>query len=157
MGDKTKEKKQPIILQHGLLDDSWTFFAFKPKFCLPFILAELGYDVWIPNTRGNIFSSENIDPNKNSKKINSEYWNFSLDEISKFDFPANVDFVLNETKFDKLYYVGHSQGTMQYFMNYMLDSSFIKQRISKFIAVGTVPTIYNQVKILIKFYNVKKS
>lgn len=128
-----------------MLDDSWTFFAFEPKFCLPFMLSDLGYDIWLPNTRGNIFSWEHKDPSRNSKILFSNYWDFSLDEIAKYDFTANVDFVRNKTNFEKIYYLGHSQGSMQYFLSYMHEPQFIKSKISRFIALGTVPTIYNQV------------
>ncbi len=83
----------------------------------------------------------------NSKSTFSDYWDFSLDEIAKYDFPANVDFVREKSGFEKIYYLGHSQGTMQYFLNYMSDSTFIKERISKFIALGTVPTIFHQVNL----------
>lgn len=146
--DLSKTGKLPIILQHGLIDDSWTFFAFEPKYCFPFMLADLGYDIWLPNTRGNIFSWEHTDPNKNSKSSFSEYWNFSLDEIAEYDFPANVEFVRKKTGFEKIYYIGHSQGTIQFFMKYMRDPEFIDQRISKFVAIGTVPFIFNTVKFL---------
>jgi len=143
-------KKLPIMLQHGLIDDSWTFFAFEPKYCLPFLLADLGFDIWLPNTRGNIFSWEHKDIKRNSKILYSDYWDFSLDEIAKYDFPANVNYVRNKTGFEKIYYLGHSQGSMQYFLNYMHNPYFIKSRIYRFIAIGTVPTIFNQVKIFIK-------
>jgi pimeloyl-ACP methyl ester carboxylesterase len=155
--EKDQKQKTPILLQHGLLDDSWTFFAFtEAEFCLPFILADLGYDVWLGNTRGNAFSWENMDPKKSSKSVFSEYWNFSLDEIAAFDFPANVEFVRNSTGYDKIIYIGHSQGTIQYFINYMIDPNFISNRISKFVAIGPVPFIFNTVKIikfLIKRFN----
>ena len=86
-----------------------------------------------------------MDPNKRSQIVFSKYWNFSFDEIAKYDFPANVDFVLKQTGFDKISYLGHSQGTFQYFLNYMLDPSFITNRISKFMSIGTVPTIFKSV------------
>jgi len=156
--EKEQKQKTPIILQHGLLDDSWTFFAFtEPEYCLPFILSDLGYDVWLGNTRGNAFSWENMDPNKSSKSVFSEYWNFSLDEIAAFDFPANVDFVRNATGYEKIIYIGHSQGTIQYFINYMIDPDFIKNRISKFVAIGPVPFIFNTVNKKRKKLNKKKN
>ena len=140
------KQKTPVILQHGLLDNSWTFFAFtEPEYCLPFILSDLGYDVWLGNTRGNTFSKENMDPEKDSKKLISKYWDFSLDEIAAYDFPANVDFVRDTTGYEKIIYIGHSQGTIQYFINYMIDPSFITDRISKFVAIGPVPFIFNTV------------
>ncbi len=37
------------------------------------------------------------------------YWEFSWDEMAKYDVPANVDFVLGHTGLKTLSYVGHSQ------------------------------------------------
>ncbi|KAL9380780.1 hypothetical protein Peur_026437 [Populus x canadensis] len=39
------------------------------------------------------------------------YWNWSWDELAKFDLPAVFDYVYNETG-QKIHYVGHSQGTL---------------------------------------------
>lgn len=35
----------------------------------------------------------------------------SFDEMAKFDLPATIDFIVEKTGQEKLYYVGHSQGT----------------------------------------------
>lgn len=51
-----------------------------------------------------------MDPDKST-----EYWNFSFDEMAKYDQPALWKYILKETKQDKLTYVGHSQGTAQMF------------------------------------------
>lgn len=45
--------------------------------------------------------------NTNSK----QFWNFSFHEIGYFDVAAMIDYILNETKKSKLFYIGHSQGT----------------------------------------------
>lgn len=60
---RNKRKSQiypyPVILMHGLLDCSMSWFVNKyAKFCLPCILADLGMDVWILNNRGNIVSCD---------------------------------------------------------------------------------------------------
>ena len=42
------------MLTHGLLDYSFSWFVNKHKhLCLPYILADLDYDVWLMNNRGN--------------------------------------------------------------------------------------------------------
>ena len=40
--------------------------------------------------------------------------------MAKYDLPANIDFVLDMTKFRSLSYVGHSQGTTQAFAAFSL-------------------------------------
>lgn len=40
-----------------------------------------------------------------------EFWDFTWHEIGFYDLPAMIDLVLNQTGSDKLFYVGHSQGT----------------------------------------------
>lgn len=69
------------------------------------MLAELGFDVWIGNNRGTRYSAKG-----NERR---GYWNFSFDEIAKYDVPTLINGVLNRTERQKLIYVGHSQGSTQ--------------------------------------------
>jgi lysosomal acid lipase/cholesteryl ester hydrolase len=144
-GEDPSIKHKPIMVQHGLLDDSWTWFALNTTDCLGIILAEQGYDVWFTNSRGNMFSFEHENPAYDSKVFYSPYWNFTFVEMARFDFPANIEFIKGVTGFDKILYVGHSQGTFQYFINYMMDPAFIEKNIEKFVAIGTVFTIASSV------------
>lgn len=77
------------ILQHGLLDCSWSWFLNNSKkLTLPYILADEGYDVWLTNNRGNKYSighAHYLNPGENK-----QYWDFSFDEIAKYDVKANV-------------------------------------------------------------------
>ena len=52
--DSSHPHQHPIVMQHGLLDSSWSWFINNDKkSTLPYILAEQGYDVWLANNRGN--------------------------------------------------------------------------------------------------------
>lgn len=72
-----------------------------------YILADAGYDVWLGNNRGNKYSRKHkiLDPNKNAEK----FWDFSWNEMGKYDLPAEIDYVLSNTGQDSLFYAGHSQ------------------------------------------------
>ncbi|KAJ4778943.1 Lipase [Rhynchospora pubera] len=100
-------RRQPVLLQHGVLVDGITWLLNSPQESLAFILADSGYDVWISNTRGTRFSRQHtsLDPKSRS------YWDWSWDELVSIDLPAIVDFVYKQSG-QKLHYVGHSLGTL---------------------------------------------
>lgn len=43
-----------------------------------------------------------------------EFWDFSWDEMGKFDLPAMIDQILLMTSAEKIHYVGHSMGTTMF-------------------------------------------
>ena len=67
------------------------------------------------NNRGNKYSREHetLDALKDSDK--NKYFDYSFYELGKYDAPAQIDFVRHKTGFEKITYVGHSQGTSQMF------------------------------------------
>ncbi len=119
--------RTPIILQHGLLDDSWTWFMLKGKRSLPFILVEGGYDVWLPNIRGNMFSSAHVNKTMDHRNPFGPYWDFSFSEMSDYDLPAVVNYIKSLTHFDKIDYIGHSQGTTIFFLKYMAEQNILSK------------------------------
>lgn len=45
-------------------------------------------------------------------KVNTrKFWTFSWHEIGVYDLPAMIDYTLNATNQEKIFYVAHSQGT----------------------------------------------
>jgi len=77
-----------------------------------FVLAEAGYDVWMGNSRGNKYSRKHahLDPD-----WNDSFWHYSFDEMGEYDVPANMNYIMKYTGYQKLGVVGHSQGTSQMF------------------------------------------
>jgi predicted alpha/beta hydrolase len=51
------------------------------------------------------------------------FWQFSWDEMAKYDLPANVEYVLSWTGVPTLSYVGHSQGTIQAFSGLSINQT----------------------------------
>ena len=61
------------------------------------------------NVRGNQYSQDHVDLDisEDSKK----YWSFGIHEPATFDYPAAIDYILNTTSQEDIYYVGYSMGT----------------------------------------------
>ncbi|KAJ0053706.1 hypothetical protein Pint_02981 [Pistacia integerrima] len=90
-----------------LVQDGMTWLLNPPEQNLPLILADNGFDVWIANSRGTRFSRRHT----SLDAAQSEYWNWSWDELVAYDMPTFFDYVHSQTG-QKVNYVGHSQGTL---------------------------------------------
>ena len=138
IAQNTIDPKKVVFIQPGFTCTSWVFFQ-NEKNSLPFMLTDLGYDVWLANNRGTIFSTDHI--SKDSGDLNGDYWDFSMDENVMYDLPANIEYIKKYTGAEKVEYIGHSQGTTIFFMLYMHNPSYVESTINKFISLGTVPNI----------------
>ncbi|XP_068957742.1 lipase member K-like [Petaurus breviceps papuanus] len=106
-GHSNRIAQRPIFyLQHGMFVSSSIWVANPPYTSLAFTLADSGFDVWMGNSRGNIWSQKHVRHSPESL----EFWAFSFDEMAKYDLVATLNFVMNKTNQETLYYVGHDQG-----------------------------------------------
>jgi pimeloyl-ACP methyl ester carboxylesterase len=102
---------KPVILQHGLLDSSYTWINNYADQSLGYILSDAGFDVWFGNNRGNRYGRSHAVLDPDDKE--SGFWDFSWDEMAFFDAPAMINFVLDATNLTSVSWVGHSEGTIQ--------------------------------------------
>ncbi|KAJ3040812.1 hypothetical protein HDV00_010427 [Rhizophlyctis rosea] len=125
-------RKEPILLMHGLFQSSGIFCTSGPN-SLAYYLVDHGYDVWLGNIRcvrkDHAFLSS-YDP---------RFWNWSLDEIARFDVPAIIDFVREETRREQIIYVGHSQGNAQAFLAMQYNPP-LGDKLKCFVALA--PAVY---------------
>nr|BAN20577.1 lipase 1 precursor [Riptortus pedestris] len=108
--DKASNGKS-VIVQHGILCSSAAWVISRPDQALGFLLADGGYDVWLTNSRGNTYSRKH----KTYDTSSAQYWDFSFHEMGYYDLPATIDYILEKTNETQLFYIGHSQGTTQFF------------------------------------------
>ncbi|XP_011498380.1 PREDICTED: lipase 1-like isoform X1 [Ceratosolen solmsi marchali] len=103
-------KRPPVLLMHGLGGSSADWILMGPGNSLAYALADMGYDVWLGNNRGNIYSRNHttMDP------THRYFWDFSYHELGIHDLPSSIDYILARTGRRSLFYVGHSQGTTQF-------------------------------------------
>ncbi|GJE91342.1 triacylglycerol lipase [Phanerochaete sordida] len=124
--------KPVVYLHHGLLMNSevWVCLT-EPNRSLPFVLVELGFDVWLGNNRGNKYSKKSIHHDPNSTK----FWNYSMDDFAWHDIPDSIEHILSVTKEESLSYIGFSQGSAQAFAALSIHPQ-LNERVNVFIALA---------------------
>lgn len=127
----------PVLLVHGIGDSSDSWLVLGPSDSIAYLLSNLKYDVWLYNARGNKYS-------KGHKRNLSQkqYWNFSYEEMGSQDLPTVVDFILAETFYSKLTYIGFSQGTTIFFVMCSLKPEY-NAKIHNAFLLAPIATINN--------------
>ncbi|CAH2056958.1 unnamed protein product, partial [Iphiclides podalirius] len=100
-------RQPPVLLMHGLLQSSDSWLDAGPSAGLAFLISDACYDLWVGNVRGTYYGRRHLrlDPD-----TDSEFWDFSNDEMGRLDLPATIDFILNTTDSCEIIYIGFSQG-----------------------------------------------
>ncbi|XP_055904052.1 lipase 3 [Eupeodes corollae] len=100
------ERRPVVFLMTGIYASSDAWVLNGRENSLPYLLSNNGYDVWIGNNRGNIYTKKNIKYSPNER----EFWNFSWHEMGVYDLPAMVDYILDLTGQKTMHFAGVSQG-----------------------------------------------
>lgn len=96
-----------------------------------YILADNGYDVWLGNSRGNTYSNSAVNMTIND----AAFWAFSWDEMAKYDLPAMLNYAMKISNVSNLFYIGHSQGTIEAFAGLGTNQD-LASKVKLFVALG---------------------
>lgn len=125
-------QKKVVYLHHGLLMNSevWVCLTERER-CLPFVLVEQGYDVWLGNNRGNKYSKKST----TYAPTDTRFWNFSMDQFAFHDIPDSINYILSTTQQPSLSYIGFSQGTAQAFATLSIHPT-LNSKVDVFVALA---------------------
>ncbi|XP_063162239.1 lipase member M-like [Candoia aspera] len=138
-GIHSPEKTGPkpvVLLVPGLITEGRCWLINLPSNSLGFVLADAGYDVWIINNRGSTWSRRH----QNLTIDQEEFWDFSFHEMGIYDIPASINFILQKTKQDSLYYIGHSQGASLGLITFS-TSPQLAQKVKLLMCLGPAYTL----------------
>ena len=141
--NKNQATKGIVFLQHGLNSDSASWVLNPPNESLSFVLADAGYEVWMGNDRGDGLSMRN----KYYTPDQSEFWNFTYDQMAQYDLPTMINFTLANAALRNqktLAYIGISEGTIIMFAGASRNYANIADSVNLFIALAPVAYVYHQ-------------
>ena len=109
--------------------------------------------MWLGNYRGNTYSRGHLTLNPD---VDTTFWRFSWDEMAKYDLPAMLDYVIEQTGKEKIHYVGHSMGTTTFMAMNAMDQSWAdKVELAVLLApVAYVEHMASPIKYLVPFLGV---
>jgi len=143
------QDKPVVFLQHGVLDSADTWIL-NGKKSIGFQLADLGYDVWLGNIRGNKYCLAKV--GERDAYLKKSFWDFTWQDSARYDLKAMFDYVYDKTNRD-IIYIGHSQGCIMMWaaLGDPETSVYFNNRVKLFIAVGPALFIDNTKSKLLRF------
>lgn len=119
--------------------DMMEYVSHRADVAPAFVLAEQGYDVWLGNNRGSKYSHAHLELDPHSR----EYWDFYQEDMARKDLPTIIDHILAQTGHEKLTYIGHSEGTTQFFLGASLIPDYFTAKVNLFVGLAPVASTAN--------------
>mmetsp|Transcript_19030 Transcript_19030/g.34402 ORF Transcript_19030/g.34402 Transcript_19030/m.34402 type:complete len:399 (+) Transcript_19030:71-1267(+) len=132
-----------VMFQHGILSSAWCWIDNEPSLAPALQVYNMGYDVWLTNSRGNTFSRQHKEL---KPTLSKEFWNFSFADLGRKDVPANINYIISTTHQESLTLIGHSQGTSQVFVALTdpATKDLMKARVNLFVALSPITYMKHQ-------------
>lgn len=126
----------PVLLLHGLFQSSGSFVTSEDRSLAFWLAKNGGYQVYLGNTRG-VFDMGHRSFSRNDPR----FWDWTIRELAMYDLPALVEHACRESGYDKIAFIGHSQGNAIAFISLSLGMCpSLGKKLSVFIALA--PAVY---------------
>ncbi|KAF2885018.1 hypothetical protein ILUMI_21134 [Ignelater luminosus] len=147
---KKRRSQNPVLLVHGLFRSSqdWVFMGAERG--LAYLLADRGYDVWLMNVRGSVYSKKHLTMNPD---LDPKFWAFSWHEVGLYDLPTAFELIRNVTKRERFCYIGVSEGTTYLYVLTSLKPEY-NRNITIAIDLGPIVHLIPTNNTLVKYGSV---
>lgn len=126
----------PVLILHGLFQSSGSFITSEDRSLAFWLAKQGGYQVYLGNNRG-VFGMGH----RNYSISDPRFWDWTIRELAMYDLPALVEHVCRETGYDKIAFVGHSQGNGLAFISLSMGMCpSLGKKLSLFVALA--PAVY---------------
>lgn len=102
----------PVLIMHGLFQSSGSFVTSEERSLAFWLARHGGYQVFLGNNRG-VFDMGH----RSYKRSDPRFWDYNIRELAIYDLPAMIDYICKETGYDRIAYIGHSQGNGTMFIS----------------------------------------
>jgi hypothetical protein len=109
----------PVLLLHGTGVRANLFYGAPGRASIIPELLDKGFDVWLSNWRASI----DLPPD-----------DYTLDEAARYDHPAAIKRVLDETGHDSLRVLCHCQGSTSFMITYLADLPELQGRVTHVVS-----------------------
>ena len=96
----------PVLIMHGLFQSSGSFITSEHRSMAFWLARHGGYQVYLGNNRG-VFDGGH----REYSRYDPRFWAYDVRDLAQYDLPAMIDFVRQDTGYDRIAYIGHSQGS----------------------------------------------
>ncbi|KAJ8977713.1 hypothetical protein NQ317_007261 [Molorchus minor] len=120
----------PILIVHGIAMNSLGFI-YRGQNSLVYLLVSLGYDVWILNWRGTIYSRGHVKLSTTDRA----YWYYSVHELAIYDARNSIRYIKERVN-QKIIYIGYSTGTTMFYIYSSVLPNEAKEHIQGMIGLG---------------------
>lgn len=126
----------PVLIMHGLFQSSGSFVTSEERSLAFWLARHGGYQVFLGNNRG-VFDMGH----RSYKRSDPRFWDYNIRELAIHDLPAMIDWICKETGYDRIAYIGHSQGNGTMFIS--LSKGMVPELGKKLTYFGALaPAVY---------------
>ncbi|SPO31699.1 related to YEH1 - steryl ester hydrolase [Ustilago trichophora] len=126
----------PVLIMHGLFQSSGSFVTSEERSLAFWLARHGGYQVFLGNNRG-VFDMGH----RTYKRSDPRFWDYNIRELAIYDLPAMIDYICKQTGYDRIAYIGHSQGNGTMFIS--LSKGMLPELGKKLTYFGALaPAVY---------------
>lgn len=126
----------PVLIMHGLFQSSGSFVTSEERSLAFWLARHGGYQVFLGNNRG-VFDMGH----RTYKRSDPRFWDYNIRELAIYDLPAMIDYICKQTGYDRIAYIGHSQGNGTMFIS--LSKGMVPELGQKLTYFGALaPAVY---------------